>query len=91
VCPQQDSQHEVSERFSRDEPADAPNCHCSVAELSMSIARHIRLKARLPTAVSAGQKWRPRQDSNLRSRLRRPGLAIHCGVSGALPGLLEGL
>ena len=30
----------------------------------------------------------PRQDSNLRSRLRRPGALIHRGVSGVLPGLL---
>jgi hypothetical protein len=26
----------------------------------------------------------------LRARLRRPDLAIHCGVPGSLPGFLEG-
>jgi hypothetical protein len=49
------------------------NCHCSVAELSMSTApAHIGLKARLLKVISAGHAWCPRQDSNLRSRLRRP-------------------
>jgi hypothetical protein len=45
----------------------------------------------LAKVVIPGQTWRPRQDSNLRSRLRRPGLPIHCSVPDALPGHLAGL
>jgi hypothetical protein len=33
---------------------------------------------------------RPRQDSNLRSRLRRPGAFVYCGVSDPLPGRSPG-
>ena len=41
--------------------------------------------------VRKKQVWCPRQDSNLRSRLRRPGACVRCGVPSVLPGPFEGL
>jgi hypothetical protein len=39
-------------------------------------------------SILANHAWCPWQDSNLRSRLRRPGALVHCGLSVALPWLL---
>jgi len=56
----------------------------------MSTAPRIRLNDSPLTAIFAVQTWCPRQDLNLRSRLRRPAAFIYSDVIGVLPGLLPG-
>ena len=50
----------------------------------MSTARQIRPKPHQLTGIFAGRTWCPRQDLNLRSRLRRPGKTLIILVYGIL-------
>src|ERR687894_2010019 len=53
----------------------------------MSTARSHQVKRIYCWSDVAPRQWCPRQDSNLRFRLRRPETTLHYGVSGVPPGL----